>query len=105
MTNTKAELIAGTLAWCNSIREKKDLPLLDELPKGEVGNPRSCPCGLATGLSVMGGEYAYEYENVELGDRITTRTVSTHDVPTVVQEFVQWFDSNRIPELEVAPHA
>jgi hypothetical protein len=85
----KAEIKKATLDWCNEMREERGVgPPLDELPKGTVRNPKSCPCGKATGLEV--GVSVYGIHN---------HSAWWLPLPPAVQSFVALFDNGEYPEL------
>lgn len=84
---TTQEIIAGTLEWCNDHRAGKGLEPLDDLPKGLLMDPASCPCGLATGLYV---------ETTTWGP--TRETKSCNPLPKVVTAFVVRFDNKELPQ-------
>lgn len=83
---TNEELKQATLAWCNYIRAKRELEPLTELPKGKMVDPKSCPCGEATGLEV---HTIVCYNN---GDFVEF-------LPPEVTAFIREFDRGNIPEL------
>ncbi len=84
----------GCLSWCNMMRAEKNLEELAELPLGRQGDPRSCPCGKATGLSV--GKTCWFPIDPEGRADHSNRA---RDLPTIVTEFVVAFDRGQIPEL------
>lgn len=84
------EFVAGTLAWCNEMRAKKDRPPLDRLPKGTRDDPWTCPCGRATGLYVDRDRFGDD------GDAGTP-----HDLPGPVIDFVRAFDAGELPQYDV----
>src|SRR4051812_31828875 len=49
---TEPAYVEATRQWCNERRAEKGMEPLEELPKGRMLDPGSCPCGLATGLRV-----------------------------------------------------
>lgn len=85
-------VIKSCLAWCNEKRKEYGKEPLTDLPKGRIGDPRSCPCGTATGLYVSRTLYSPvdEYGN---------RTGSFHTLPREVTRFIELFDEGSIPEL------
>lgn len=87
METSEPSFVAETLAWCNEMRAAKGEPPLDELPKGRRGDPRSCPCGRATGMLVVNSYSAY------LGQPL----------PSPVLKFVRAFDNGLLPQYDEAP--
>ena len=83
--------VAETLAWCNKMRDERGLEPLARLPKGDVGDPRSCPCGKATGLHV---EWWAAYE--PLSDWQERPPICS--LPDAVQQFVKAFDRGELPQ-------
>lgn len=81
--------VAGTLKWCNERRKEKGQKPLDRLPKGAQGDPLSCPCGKATGLSV-GTKYYSEFP--------LTKYDLLIELPVDVLEFVDHFDRGDLPQ-------
>lgn len=88
---TYKSIIRGTLAWCNRQRAKQHKKPLKKLPKGFLGDGRSCPCGTATDLYV-GQTYFCSKKDVRAPYFHTT-------LPKVVARFVELFDSEKIPTL------
>lgn len=82
----------ATLDWCNERRVEKGMEPLDKLPKGKRGQPKSCPCGAATGLNV-GSSFWF--------DPTTTKPSPRIPLPTEVTEFVIAFDSGMLPQYDV----
>lgn len=85
------EFVAATLAWCNRQRKIKDKKPLVKLPKGRRGDPKSCPCGKATGLSVGATTYG------------PPGASESNLLPTQVQRFVIAFDRGLFPEYDLQP--
>lgn len=83
--------VQRTLDWCNRQRAKKGMPPLDRLPRGEMSNSSSCPCGAATGLVVESYEH---YEPGFAEDAIPN--------PGYLRRFIEMFDGGRLPQY-VAP--
>lgn len=79
----------ATLEWCNKQRDRKNMKPLEELPKGKVGDPESCPCGKATNMDV-GFTDAVDYSIVPAFKTL---------LPPDVMGFVHHFDNEEIPEL------
>jgi hypothetical protein len=77
--------VQATLEWCNFQRAAQGLKPLDRLPKGKISDPRSCPCGAATGLEVSLTFYI-------------TREGYDRDLPKDVQLFVLAFDRGKLPQ-------
>lgn len=94
MTETLPEpsYVAGTLAWCNEVRAENSLDPLDKLPKGERNDPRSCPCGKATGMHVDNETYGPSKE-----------TAYTYRLPEDVISFVTAFDEGELPQYDESP--
>jgi hypothetical protein len=84
------QVVEHTLAWCNTMRQEKGMEPLEKLPKGEMGNPSSCPCGTATGLRVRTRSY---YDPANPLSQLET-------LPVPVREFVRLFDQGYLPEYD-----
>lgn len=87
---SEPSFVAETLVWCNERRKEKGMEPLDKLPKGKRGDPKSCPCGKATGLSV--GVVTYAIPDVNVGPILYV----TQDVTN----FVTAFDVGHLPQYE-----
>ena len=82
--------VAATLQWCNERRKEKGKKPLTKLPGGVRGDPLSCPCGKATGLSVgavLWGEPGY-------------LKPQSNSLPETVSEFVVAFDNGELPQYD-----
>lgn len=100
----REEFKQQTLAWCNQMRQKFDMEPLTELPKGMRKNPKSCPCGAATGLWVGATFWRYPdappLEGITPDDREQAR-LEDRVLPTPVSQFIYCFDRGDYPELAV----
>jgi hypothetical protein len=81
---TEPAFVAETLAWCNEIRAAQGKPPLDRLPKGKRADPKSCPCGTATGADV-----AFEFYYLP-------RDRKEYSLPEPVRKFVRAFDQGML---------
>lgn len=85
------DFVVETLSWCNSIRVAKGLEELERLPRGRRNDPKSCPCGLVTGLHV--GLTTY-------GENFST---SVNKLPFAVSQFISEFDEGYLPQYDEDP--
>lgn len=86
MLEFEPAFVQETLNWCNRHREAQHKTPLSRLPKGYQGDPETCPCGTATGLTVR----TMFYEDPEAGTTLL--------LPKAVQEFVIAFDTGKLPQ-------
>lgn len=86
---TDEELKEGTLKWCNEIRAETNKEPITELPKGKLGDPKTCPCGTATGTLVNLVTFRYHPDD------------NAKPLPQVVIDFVNRFDGGYFPELVI----
>jgi len=89
----KQELKEQTLKWCNERRREQRKPALNELPKGLRHDPKSCPCGAATGL-IVGMSTARTPERIALYE-------PGMFLPLDVRLFIMHFDGGEFPELTI----
>lgn len=80
--------VAETLAWCNKRRKEQGQAALEALPKGRREDPKSCPCGKATGLDVL------------LETAMGLHPWRKYTLPRSVRRFVKAFDRGDLPQYE-----
>jgi len=93
----KVALMQATLDWCNERRAEMDKEPLELLPEGEPSDPKSCPCGAATGLHVDAEVYELPEGQVTFDENGTIHWVEA--LPELVKVFIEHFDAMHIPEL------
>lgn len=99
----KRKLVAATLQWCNERRTDNGLEALKDLPKGIIGDGKSCPCGRACGYFV--GYKAYfavvdDPRGSSEGFGVYDRKNKLGDVPSDVEKFARAFDERQFPQYE-----
>ncbi len=87
--------VAETLAWCNEKRAERDLLPLSSLPLGIQSDPKSCPCGKATGLYVDQDYYTNTREEWFRDSHKLRKKL-----PFAVRDFVCAFDEGELPQYE-----
>ena len=86
--NTKEpKYVAETLKWCNALRKEQGKKALLKMPKGYMGDPKTCPCGNAAKLAVSLTTWGFQDEHKR--DR---------RLPMCVQRFVATFDAGELPQ-------
>ncbi len=97
MNKTEALIYQRTLRACNTIRKKRGMEALTELPQGRPGKTGRCPVANACRRTYL--------EHI----RVTRQTVGISysdgsylawDLPKSAQEFIKRFDEGHYPELE-----
>lgn len=92
------EVAAGCLAWCNEKRAEQGLETLDKLPKGRPADPKSCPCGSATGLQVFSVAYAKPDQKFGSYQELLGNGQVN---PPVVREFILRFDNGGLSKYRL----
>lgn len=90
-TSPEPSFVAETLAWCNEKRRERGMEPLERLPKGLRDDPRSCPCGKATGLVVWTYEYSADWSP-------GMKNFDAQTLPLAVTEFTVAFDRGELPQ-------
>ncbi len=84
------------------MRRKQGKENLPRLPKGNISDPKTCPCGAATGLRVGAFTYRRRLPNEPFFGSAPTPDNPELPLPKGVQQFIKAFDGRSIPEL-IAP--